>query len=75
MQFVTDVKPFEKMKLRLLNGSHSLMAYLGYLAGYETIAETIADPAFEAAVRARCARPKPHSTRYRVPTLRRTKRN
>ena len=52
VQFVTDVKPFEKMKLRLLNGSHSLMAYLGYLAGYETIAETIADPAFEAAVRA-----------------------
>lgn len=52
VQFVTDVKPFEKMKLRLLNGSHSLMAYLGYLAGYETIAETIADPAFERAVRA-----------------------
>ena len=52
VQFVGDVKPFEKMKLRLLNGSHSLMAYLGYLAGYETIAQTIADPAFERAVRA-----------------------
>jgi fructuronate reductase len=52
VQFVNDVKPFEKMKLRLLNGSHSLMAYLGYLAGYETIAQTIADPAFERAVRA-----------------------
>ena len=51
VQFVADVKPFEKMKLRLLNGSHSLMAYLGYLAGYETIAETISDPAFEHAVR------------------------
>ena len=47
VQFVSDVKPFEKMKLRLLNGSHSLLAYLGYLAGYETIAQTIADPAFE----------------------------
>lgn len=46
VQFVSDVKPFEKLKLRLLNGSHSLMAYLGYLAGYETIAQTIADPAF-----------------------------
>jgi fructuronate reductase len=34
------------MKLRLINGSHSTMAYLGYLAGYETIAQTIADPAF-----------------------------
>ena len=52
VQFVADVKPFEKMKLRLLNGSHSLMAYLGYLAGYETIAQTIADPSFEHAVRA-----------------------
>jgi fructuronate reductase len=52
VQFVRDVKPFEKMKLRLLNGAHSLMAYLGYLAGYETIAQTIADPSFERAVRA-----------------------
>jgi fructuronate reductase len=52
VQFVADVKPFEKMKLRLLNGSHSLMSYLGYLAGYETIAQAIADPSFERAVRA-----------------------
>ena len=34
------------MKLRLLNGSHSTLAYLGYLSGYETIADTMADPAF-----------------------------
>ena len=52
VHFVADVKPFEKMKLRLLNGSHSLMAYLGHFAGYETIAQTIADPAFEQLVRA-----------------------
>ncbi|MEO3434655.1 mannitol dehydrogenase family protein [Inquilinus sp. CAU 1745] len=45
-EFVADVEPYEHMKLRLLNGSHSLMAYLGYLAGFETIAETIADPGF-----------------------------
>ncbi len=50
-QMVADVGPFEDMKLRLLNGSHSLLAYLGYLAGYETIAETMADPAFAALVR------------------------
>jgi fructuronate reductase len=43
---VTDVKPFELMKLRLLNASHSALAYLGYLAGYETIADTMADPHF-----------------------------
>jgi len=46
-QFVSDVEPFEHMKLRLLNGSHSTLAYLGYLAGYETVADTMADPAFE----------------------------
>jgi fructuronate reductase len=34
------------MKLRLLNASHSALAYLGYLAGYETIAATMADPHF-----------------------------
>lgn len=45
-ELVSDVEPYEMMKLRLLNGSHSTMAYLGYLAGYETIAETIADPVF-----------------------------
>ena len=35
--FVEDVQPYEEMKLRMLNGSHSILAYLGYLAGYETI--------------------------------------
>jgi fructuronate reductase len=34
------------MKLRLLNGSHSAMAYLGFLAGYEFIWQVIGDPAF-----------------------------
>ncbi|WP_282609841.1 mannitol dehydrogenase family protein [Pelagibius sp. Alg239-R121] len=50
-QMVKDVGPFEDMKLRLLNGSHSMLAYLGFLAGYETIAETMAEPAFERLVR------------------------
>lgn len=45
-QFVRDVTAHEMMKLRCLNGTHSTLAYLGYLAGYETIAETVADPAF-----------------------------
>ncbi len=47
----SDVTPFEHMKLRLLNGSHSTMAYLGYLAGHETIAETIGVPAMARLVR------------------------
>ncbi|MFO1121802.1 MAG: mannitol dehydrogenase family protein [Hyphomicrobiales bacterium] len=42
--FVTDIAPFELMKLRLLNGAHSSMSYLGYLAGRETIADCMADP-------------------------------
>jgi fructuronate reductase len=40
-EFVTDVAPYENMKLRLLNGSHSTLAYLGYLAGYETVSDTM----------------------------------
>lgn len=44
-QLVDDVEPFELMKLRMLNGSHSTMAYLGYLAGYQYVSEAIADPA------------------------------
>ncbi|TJZ86090.1 mannitol dehydrogenase family protein [Paracoccus hibiscisoli] len=46
VQMVTDVTPFEHMKLRMLNGTHSALAYLGYLAGHQTIADTVADPAF-----------------------------
>lgn len=45
-QFVGDVANHEMMKLRCLNGTHSALAYLGYLAGYETIAETVADASF-----------------------------
>ena len=51
VQMVRDVAPFELMKLRMLNGTHSSLAYLGYLAGHETIAETVADSVFENFVR------------------------
>ena len=51
-QIVTDVAPFEAMKLRLLNGSHSAFAYLGYLAGHEFIYQVAAVPAFVAFMRA-----------------------
>lgn len=51
VQMVADVTAFEHMKLRMLNGTHSALAYLGYLAGHETIAETMADPVFAAYVR------------------------
>ncbi len=45
---VADVAPFETMKLRLLNGSHSALAYLGSLAGHETVADAMADPGIAA---------------------------
>ncbi len=41
---VENVTPFEDMKLRLLNGSHSAIAYLGLLLGHATVAEAFADP-------------------------------
>jgi fructuronate reductase len=43
-QVVADVAPFETMKLRLLNGRHSTLAYLGFLAGHEFIWQASADP-------------------------------
>lgn len=43
-QLTSEVEPFELMKLRCLNGTHSALAYLGYLSGRETVAEAVADP-------------------------------
>ena len=42
---VEDVRPFEDMKLRLLNGAHSGIAYLGLLSGHATVDRAFADPA------------------------------
>ncbi len=44
VQLVNDVKPFELMKLRLLNGAHSTLAYLGYLMGHQTVAAAMTEP-------------------------------
>ncbi|MFI4887414.1 MAG: mannitol dehydrogenase family protein [Burkholderiales bacterium] len=49
--FVTDVDPYEAMKLRLLNASHSALAYLGFLAGYEYIYQVAVQPDFVAYMR------------------------
>lgn len=51
VQMVADVQPFETMKLRMLNGSHSLLAYVGLLAGHRTVCEAIADPALARFIR------------------------
>lgn len=44
--FTKAVEPWEKTKLRLLNGAHSALAYLGSLAGYEYVHTAIAAPGF-----------------------------
>jgi fructuronate reductase len=49
---VSEVAPYETMKLRLLNGSHSSLAYLGYLSGCETVAAAMAEPGIAAFVEA-----------------------
>ena len=46
IQFTSDVVPYEKMKLRLLNATHSAMGYLGYLCGYRYIHEIAQAPEF-----------------------------
>ncbi len=43
-QFVEDVAPFEQRKLWLLNGGHSMMAYLGSARGHVTVDQAAADP-------------------------------
>jgi len=40
---VPDTGPYETMKLRLVNGGHSALAYLGLLRGHETVADAVAD--------------------------------
>ncbi len=44
VEFTSDVAPFEAMKLRLLNGAHTVIAAMGRLTGRVTVAEAIADP-------------------------------
>nr|WP_269151221.1 mannitol dehydrogenase family protein [Spelaeicoccus albus] len=57
-----DVAPFEKAKLRMLNATHCLLAYLGALRGIDTIAGAAADDYLIAAARAL-------QTRDVIPTL------
>lgn len=51
VQLVEDVEPYEKMKVRLLNGSHSALSYLSYLMGYREVDAAMADPLMSKFVR------------------------
>jgi mannitol 2-dehydrogenase len=46
VQIVSDVEPYELMKLRLLNASHQALCYPGYLAGYRLVHDVATDPLF-----------------------------
>ncbi len=46
VQFVPDVTPYEKMKIRLLNAGHSVLGLLGSIHGHETIDQCVSDPLF-----------------------------
>jgi mannitol 2-dehydrogenase len=44
VQMVSDVEPYERMKVRLLNGSHSALSYISYLMGHRNVDKAMADP-------------------------------
>jgi mannitol 2-dehydrogenase len=52
VQFTDDVTPYEEMKIKLLNGSHLALTYLGFLKGYRFVHETMNDPLFVRYMRA-----------------------
>ena len=47
---VDDVRPYEQMKLRVLNGAHSMLAYAGHVIGYRYVRDVMADHRLAAAV-------------------------
>ncbi|QDC10806.1 mannitol dehydrogenase family protein [Oceanicola sp. D3] len=49
--FVADVKPYEEMKLRMLNGAHSMLAYTGFLSGHRHVSDVMQDASLAALVR------------------------
>lgn len=77
VETVADVAPWEAMKLRLLNGAHSTLAYAGALAGLSLIRDAVADPVLAALARAvmagaaRTLPPGPDSAAYAEALMRR----
>jgi fructuronate reductase len=48
--YASDVGAWERAKLRILNGAHSSLAYIGLLLGHETVADAMSDPGLAAFV-------------------------
>jgi mannitol-1-phosphate/altronate dehydrogenase len=53
VQIVKDVEPYELMKIRLLNGSHSALSYPAWLLGHHGVAEGVKDPLIRRFIRDR----------------------
>lgn len=51
VQIVSDVEPYELMKLRLLNASHQALAYFGYLMGYRYVHDAVGDSLIQSLLR------------------------
>jgi fructuronate reductase len=51
-RFVDAAEPYERLKLRLVNGSHSALAYLGSLAGLQTVHDAATQPALRGYIEA-----------------------
>jgi len=44
-RFAAEAAPFETLKLRMVNGAHSALAYLSVMAGWATVDQAVAQPA------------------------------
>lgn len=64
-RIVTDIEPYERRKLWLLNGAHSALAYLGPLLACTTVAEAVGNPTCRALLRQLWA----ESARHLPPSL------
>lgn len=56
VRFVDEAAPWERLKLRMVNGSHSAIAYLGAMAGWQTVDEAVSQPALRRFISAMMAR-------------------
>jgi fructuronate reductase len=51
-RFVDEIEPWERRKLWILNGGHSLLAYLGIARGHRSVADAVSDPELSEALNA-----------------------
>ena len=51
VKFVTDLTPYRTRKVRILNGAHTTLVPVAYLAGFRTVKESIDDPSIGTYIR------------------------